>query len=142
MNISGDYGTELLLRYTEERLQNELEHRRVADERAAEHRRENGTRPLPRFARFFLRGQVAAGGPEWVRPAIQAEPVVRPAVRPEVPTPMNEQAPPQEPVSTTAHDAITAAADERMPSRTVDERMPSRTVDERMPSRTLVGTRR
>ncbi|MET4637961.1 hypothetical protein [Mycetocola sp. 2940] len=36
MQISGDYGTELLLRHTEERFLRDLERRRVAAERRAE----------------------------------------------------------------------------------------------------------
>ncbi|MBG6237644.1 hypothetical protein IWX78_000587 [Mycetocola sp. CAN_C7] len=37
MQISGEYGTELLIRYTEEQLTRDLERRRVAVERDAEH---------------------------------------------------------------------------------------------------------
>jgi hypothetical protein len=104
MNISGEYGTELLLRYTDERLSRELEERRVANERAAELRRENGSR-LSRFARFFFREEVAAGGPEWVRPNVQAEPDRRSelATQPVVP---------QEPGAT-----LMGNGTERMPSR-------------------------
>lgn len=36
MQISGEYGTELLIRYTDERLTRDLERRRVALERIAE----------------------------------------------------------------------------------------------------------
>ena len=135
MNISGDYGTELLLRYTEERLARELEDQRVANERAAEDRRENGTR-LSRFARFFFHQEVAAGGPEWVRPAVHAEPATDRAVRPDVgPTAgqASEPEPETEPETAVVSDVPTAPNDERMPSPTLDERMPSRT---------LVGTRR
>ncbi|MET0932370.1 MAG: hypothetical protein ABWX56_01550 [Mycetocola sp.] len=42
MQISGDYGTELLLRYTDEQLLRDLERRRVGDERRAETRALNG----------------------------------------------------------------------------------------------------
>ena len=132
MNISGDYGTELLLRYTEERLQHELEDRRVQNERAAEDRREKRSR-LSRFARFFFREEIAAGGPEWVRPGVHAEPVTEPAVQPDIPAPTDEQASLQEPVTATGNSAAPAAEGERMPSPALDERMPSRT---------LVGTRR
>ncbi|MCP2030959.1 hypothetical protein L1277_001050 [Okibacterium sp. HSC-33S16] len=91
MNISGDYGTELLLRYTEERLVRDLERQRSADERASEahpeahpearhephheargearHRARHGARTrLSRIVRFFVREDVTAGGPEWMRP--------------------------------------------------------------------------
>ena len=36
MQISGEYGTELLIRYTEEQLTRDLERRRIATERSAE----------------------------------------------------------------------------------------------------------
>lgn len=117
MNISGDYGTELLLRYTEERLQRELEERRVVNERAAEERRESGSR-LSRFARFFFREEIAAGGPEWVRPGVHAAPVVEPAVE-ENGKPTDEAAPLQAPETAAAIDVPTAAHGERMPSRTL-----------------------
>ena len=38
MQISGEYGTELLIRYTEEQLTRDLERRRIATERIAERR--------------------------------------------------------------------------------------------------------
>ena len=82
MYISGDYGSELLLRYTEERLSRELEQRRVANERAAETRFENGTK-LTRFARFFFREEVEAEIPEWLRPDVEMAPA--PGFEPYVP---------------------------------------------------------
>jgi hypothetical protein len=112
MNISGDYGTELLLRYTEERLARELEERRIADERAAEARRDNGTR-LSRFARFFFHEEVAAGGPDWVRPtssATSAVPAAPSAAANTVAVPDTAAAPHTAPAS----DAAGAHDDERM----------------------------
>ncbi|MET0933959.1 MAG: hypothetical protein ABWX56_09610 [Mycetocola sp.] len=38
MQISGEYGTELLIRYTDERLTRDLERRRIMDERLIERR--------------------------------------------------------------------------------------------------------
>lgn len=83
MQISGEYGTELLLRYSEDELMRKLERRRVAEERddnprgeaeparrAAEPTRRGPGSRLARIARFFLRGNTPAGGPEWIRPAL------------------------------------------------------------------------
>ena len=113
MNISGDYGTELLLRYTEERLARELEERRVLNERAAESRRQNGTR-LSRFARFFFREEVAAGGPEWIRPTVH-------------PVSGSAGVPAAEPLPVHAPAAAVPVENDN---------------EERMPFRTLVGNRR
>ncbi|GGE96378.1 hypothetical protein [Mycetocola zhadangensis] len=85
MIISGDYGSELLLRYTEERLSRELEQRRVSNERAAESRFENGTK-LSRFARFFFREEADAETPEWTRPDVEMAPA--PGFEPYVPQTM------------------------------------------------------
>lgn len=89
MQISGEYGTELLLRYSEEELRRQLEFRRVAEERAGESRGDAGVasvvRPsrLTRFVRFLVREDTAAGGPEWIRPvqgsSATPEPVLPPA---------------------------------------------------------------
>lgn len=54
MQISGDYGTELLLRYTEERILRDLERRRVGDERRAE------AQDLKRSPRASIRARLAA----------------------------------------------------------------------------------
>ncbi|MFU8947360.1 hypothetical protein ACLRGF_11600 [Mycetocola zhadangensis] len=128
MNISGDYGTELLLRYTEERLSRELEQRRVENERAAEDRRAAGTR-LSRFARFFFREEVAAGGPEWVRPSATAHHDTRPetagTTKPPVPALTDTRVPSD--VITPGNDTVTT---------------PGNDTAERMPVRALVGSRR
>ena len=52
MQISGEYGTELLIRYTEEQTIRDLERRRIADERLAEH---GSTPPRARLAAMFGR---------------------------------------------------------------------------------------
>jgi hypothetical protein len=54
MQISGEYGTELLLRYTEEQRVQDLERRRVVNERLAEVRADK------RFAQPGLRVRLAA----------------------------------------------------------------------------------
>jgi hypothetical protein len=54
MQISGEYGTELLLRYTEEQLALDLERRRIVNERWAEIRGEK------RRARATLRARFVA----------------------------------------------------------------------------------
>jgi hypothetical protein len=53
MQISGEYGTELLLRYTEEQLIRDLERRRIVNERVAE------IRAGKRRARAAMRGRLA-----------------------------------------------------------------------------------
>jgi hypothetical protein len=53
MQISGEFGTELLLRYTEEQLIRDLERRRIVNERVAEIRAEK------RRARAAMRGRLA-----------------------------------------------------------------------------------
>ena len=54
MQISGEYGTELLIRYTEEQLGRDLERRRIATERLAE-RKPGASRPTfaARLAALF-----------------------------------------------------------------------------------------
>jgi hypothetical protein len=54
MQISGEYGTELLLRYTEEQLSRDLERRRIGDERQAE------TPSKKRHSRPTMRARLAA----------------------------------------------------------------------------------
>ena len=74
MQISGEYGTELLLRYTEEERARKLERQRVAEERAAESGGADGESHrhpgswFARLSRFVVRGDTAAGGPLWIRP--------------------------------------------------------------------------
>ena len=55
MQMSGEYGTELLIRYTEQERLRDLEHRRVAFERQAEtpSKQGNGTSLLSRLATLF-----------------------------------------------------------------------------------------
>lgn len=56
MQISGDYGTEMLIRYTDERLTRDLERRRILDERLAERRtakRTDGVSLAARIAALF-----------------------------------------------------------------------------------------
>ena len=56
MQVSAEYGTELLIRYTEEGLQRDLERRRVAAERATERRiapGRSGTTVRARIATLF-----------------------------------------------------------------------------------------
>lgn len=92
MQISGEYGTELLLRYSEEELLRKLERRRVAEERddnprgeadparrAVEPTRRGPGSRWARIARFFLRVDTAAGGPEWIRPASSGTAIHEPA---------------------------------------------------------------
>ena len=52
MQISGEYGTELLLRYTEEQRAQELERRRVINERLAETRAAQRLTHVPFLARL------------------------------------------------------------------------------------------
>jgi hypothetical protein len=52
MQISGEYGTELLLRYTEEQLLRDLERRRIGNERRAETRTHRPTMRV-RLAALF-----------------------------------------------------------------------------------------
>ncbi len=90
MQISGEYGTELLLRYSEEETARKLERRRVAEERAAESGGAAGESKnhagawFARLARFVVRGDTAAGGPLWIRPdqgqAARPERISEPAV--------------------------------------------------------------
>jgi hypothetical protein len=54
MQISGEYGTELLLRYTEEQLSRDLERRRIGNERRAEAQAEK------RHPRGTMRARLAA----------------------------------------------------------------------------------
>ncbi|SFN44598.1 hypothetical protein [Mycetocola miduiensis] len=54
MQISGEYGTELLLRYTEEQLSRDLERRRIGNERQAE------TPAKKRHPRGTMRARLAA----------------------------------------------------------------------------------